>query len=92
MQAWPGYFVERCMLFESGDTIRLSFNSPHPFSFNIHYHTDRTTEYLANTVVHDDSEIRATTPSAGEYCIEVRNDEARDAPFTVQMHLVIDRS
>lgn len=92
MQAWSGYFVERCMQIDGGNTIRLSFASPHPFSFNIHYHTDRTTEYLANTVVHDDSEIRAVTPSAGEYCIEVKNDEARDAPFTVRMALAIDRT
>jgi hypothetical protein len=90
IQAWPGYFNERCMELASGSKIELSVVSPHALDLNIHYHTDTSTEYLISTVVTDDSVHVARTRVAGEYCVEIRNSERRDANFTVRMTLNIE--
>lgn len=89
MEAWPGYFIERCMQLDGGDNIELSFDSPYPIKLNIHFHTETTTEYLIQTVVTDSSMHSARTPHSGEYCYEVKNDEQRDDRFTVRMELNI---
>jgi hypothetical protein len=84
MQLHQGYFSERCVELAVA-TLRFEIDSPHPVEFNIHHHTETSTDFPVAARVEEHFAGTIELASPGEYCFMLRNLEDRAADFTIRL-------
>lgn len=90
MESYAGYFHERCVQLEVGQTLRLTLESPYAVRLNVHHHAPERTLFLIDVLVGGSMTDMFDILSGGEYCLQVTNPENRPSPFELRLDYRID--
>ena len=92
MQKHQGYSSERCVVFAGSTRLRFSFSSDYAVNFNLHHHTETTTEYPVGKSTERDFSTSVTLPDGGEYCFMWENPQSQSTEFSISLRFSVEGS
>lgn len=89
MQMHKGYSSERCIKVQQQSLLSFSLETPFQVEFNIHHHTDTSTEFPVKRLVQSSYSQSLTLASAGEYCFMWMNPASRPTDYSIDLQYTL---
>lgn len=90
MASVTNYMKEACVDFARGSTLQYEFEAAYPVDFNIHHHTETTTEFPVKLRIEGLHKGKLPLPEGGEYCFMWKNPIEQPDDFVIVLRYRAD--